>query len=542
MDNHNFRSATFRDGIKIGVGDLTRLRQGRVVVVGDVILDHYVTGTVSRVSPEAPVPVLRVLSERSVAGGAANVAANVATLGGHVELLGVVGDDHAAKQLRNAMAAHPKLNCQFITDAHRPTPIKTRYIGDHQQIVRVDQEDDNDIDVAAGAGLLAALQGCIATAGVVILSDYAKGMLTRQMTALMIACARKHNVPVLVDPKQLDLSHYAGATIITPNRKELEQATGLPCGTDSECLAAASLARARAGADILLTRSEQGMSFFGGRASSANLANLASLGIPASPSFPVEMASGATDAASNDTFDDATVEAIHMPTQAREVFDVSGAGDTVMAAFGLAISVGLSTAGAMQVANAAAGLTVAKQGTATVSHSELTRTLLTGSGIDAPLEIFADAEDLASRCREWRNAGHSIGFANGCFDLVHPGHIRLINSAAGACDRLVVALNSDASVKRLKGADRPLQDESARAEVMASLKGVAAVTFFDDDTPMSLIRMLQPDVIIKGSDYTEDQVVGGEFVKSTGGRVHLVDLKAGHSTTKLALRARSGLT
>lgn len=485
------------DNTAIGPHILPAIRKGSVTVIGDIILDHYVTGDVQRVSPEAPVPVVHVLSEHWVAGGAANVAANVASLGGRVELIGVTGQDQGARQLAGLLEGYCGLKPSLIATPTRPTAVKTRYMGGQQQIVRIDREDNTAFPPDVQRALLDKIAHALNQTSLLVVSDYAKGLFSRDFTAQVISLGVEAGIPILVDPKQRDLSYYAGATVITPNRKELFEATGLVCDTDAEVEEAAAKAIAQSGADILLTRSEQGMSYVSQRSAT-----------------------------------------VHMPTEAREVFDVSGAGDTVVAAFGLALAAGLSVPQAMQISNLAAGIAVARHGTAAVPYEAVARKLWQAEADPALFEIFENVDDLAQRCQDWKRDGLSVGFANGCFDLIHPGHIRLIQEAAHACDKLVMALNSDASVRRLKGPTRPLQDEAARAEVMAAIKGVDAVTFFDDDTPMALIEKLVPDVIIKGADYTEDQVVGGEFVKSKGGRVHLVTLKDGHSTTILAKKSK----
>lgn len=480
------------------IADLSRFQGAHVVVIGDVMLDHYVEGSVTRVSDEAPVPILRVEQERYVAGGAANVAMNCVTLGGTATLIAVTGDDRAAGWLNDRLAGADGLTPRIVIDPARPTTLKTRYLSGQQQVVRVDREDTVVITPAIEAAILDELHRSLESADVVVISDYAKGLLTDGLLPKIAALAAQVSVPVLVDPKRTDLSAYRGAAIITPNRRELVAATGIDCASDADATRAARRAMKLTGAQILLTRSEMGMSYF---------------------------APGA--------------EPVHSPAEAREVFDVSGAGDTVVATIALALAARLDMARAMRIANVAAGIAVGKHGTATVSRAELENALAGARAADeADSCIASDRAEAARRVAAWRAAGLTVGFANGCFDLIHPGHIRLITQAATACDRLVVALNSDASVKRLKGPERPLQTEDARAQVMAAIKGVSLVTLFEEDTPLELISALRPTIIVKGSDYREDQVVGGDLVKGWGGRVVLVDLAEGHSTTRIAQQAR----
>jgi len=476
---------------------IDRLDGQRLVVLGDVMVDHYVHGAVNRVSEEAPVAILHVTEERFVPGGAANVAGNAAVLGAEVVLIGAVGDDKAGRQLVELLAsAAPSVVARLAHTTDRPTTLKTRYLGGQHQLLRVDREDRGALAASIEEVMLAGLRAALKTAGALVLSDYGKGVLSDTVLQDAFKAAKAAGVPVIVDPKRLAFADYRGATVITPNRKELRLATGLPVETDSEVAAAAAAASAASGASILVTRSERGMSFF--------------------------------------TVDG---QAMHSPAEALEVFDVSGAGDTVVAALATAMAAGFDMGSAMRIANAAAGVVVGKHGTATVTPVELAAALKRGSGVaEAPSAAVSRAQ-ASVQCGLWRAQGLSIGFANGCFDLLHPGHVSLIQQAAAACDRLVVALNSDASVRRLKGEARPLQDEASRAQVMAGLRGVSLVTVFDEDTPLELIAALQPDVIVKGADYAEDQVVGAEIVKARGGRVLLVSLAEGHSTSRIAQRA-----
>ncbi len=469
-----------------------------VAVVGDLILDSYLYGDVSRISPEAPVPVIHAMSEKVVPGGAANVAANLAALGVQVHVVGICGQDDARKELIACLAETGHVDCsRIVATPDRRTTKKLRIIGAQQQIVRIDHEDIVPCDATVEERCIAAAFAAIDASDVVVLSDYNKGFCTDRLIAAVIEHAVATGKKVIVDPKRRDLSVYRGASILTPNRKELTDATRMPCTTDDEAAAAAAKAQEACGADILLTRSEKGMSL-----------------------FPM----------------DGTP--VHLSTVAQNVFDVSGAGDTVVALMAASIGAKLPLPDGMRLANHAAGIVVSKMGTATVTRDELTGSLAaehTSASIDDGRYVGLD--DAVALRWAWANERLTVGIANGCFDLLHPGHVALIRQAAMSCDRLIMALNSDASTRRLKGPLRPVQREEARAAVVGAIKGVSAVVVFDEDTPLELITALQPDVLVKGSDYTEDQVVGAGVVKARGGRVVLVDLAAGHSTTNLVAAA-----
>ena len=477
---------------------IERLAGARVLVVGDVMVDHYVTGRVQRVSDEAPVPVIHVAGERWTAGGAANVAANIASLGGNALLVGLTGGDPAGSMLAGVLAGmSANVEAHLVTETGRPTTIKTRYMGGQHQIVRVDREQAAPVSRTTEDQLIRIIQDLADDAGAIMLSDYAKGSLTDNVLAAAIAAAKRAGIPVIVDPKRADWTAYAGAALITPNRKELQLATRAPCNGDDECAAASAMAMKVTGASILLTRSEQGMSLY--------RAGLAPLNLSA---------------------------------KAREVFDVSGAGDTVAATIALGLAAGLAPEVAMQAANVAAGIVVAKRGTATASPAELMAEIdQTGRGLgDTPGALsLADAK---VRREAWGREGLTVGFTNGCFDILHAGHISLLRQSAAACDRLIVALNTDASVRTLKGAERPVQSEDVRAAVMAAVKGVDAVILFGEATPLEVIRELQPDVLVKGADYAEDQIVGADIVRARGGRIVRVTLVDGQSTTKVIEKSR----
>jgi D-beta-D-heptose 7-phosphate kinase/D-beta-D-heptose 1-phosphate adenosyltransferase len=475
---------------------LPRAFAGKTVLVfGDVMLDRFIYGAVDRISPEAPVPVIAVEKETAMLGGAGNVARNVAALGAKAVLIGLVGQDDAGAALRGMIDAEPGLEAELVADDKRRTTEKVRYISGSHQMLRVDREDRGAGDAAA---LLAAFTARLPAADVVVLSDYAKGVLTAEVVREAIDAARAAGKPVIVDPKSRDFARYDGATLIKPNRKEAAEATGITDNSDaaSEDAGAAILAMARGLEAALVTRGGAGMT----------------LSVRGQPH-------------------------VHLPATAIEVFDVSGAGDTVAATLALSVAAGASLADAAHLANLAGGLVVAKLGTDVVTAAELTARA--GSDED-PGEIkIADRDQARQIVEGWRARGLKVGFTNGCFDLLHPGHVSLLSQAKAACDRLIVGLNTDASVSKLKGPTRPVQKEQGRATVLASLSSVDLVVLFDEDTPLDLIKAFHPDVLVKGADYTVETVVGSDIVLGYGGKVVLAELKQGQSTTNLIARMNS---
>jgi D-beta-D-heptose 7-phosphate kinase / D-beta-D-heptose 1-phosphate adenosyltransferase len=476
---------------------LNRFHSARVLVMGDVMLDRFVYGSVDRISPEAPIPVLNVAKNADMPGGAANVARNIAAMGARVVLLGVVGRDLAAQDLKTQLAVSPSIDARLVADESRPTSVKTRYVADGQQVMRADRESREPIPASTERALLDQFSIALRETSVVVLSDYAKGVLSHSVVRAAIDLARRAGKTIVVDPKSKDFRKYRGATVITPNRLELQEASGEDCDSDERVVAAAQRVLAEGVCDVLLvTRGKDGMS--------------------------VIQADGA----------------LHLPTAARQVFDVSGAGDTVVAAVSLGISAGASVPEAAALANIAAGIVVGKRGTATVTTGEVIASLAPLDGRTDPQKIFA-LESVLQLARGWREQGLKIAFANGCFDLLHPGHISLLEQARRSADRLIVGLNADLSIRRLKGANRPVQSEVARATVLAAIKSVDAVVIFEDDTPIKLIAALEPDVLVKGADYTVDKVVGADIVIGRGGKVVLADLLSGHSTSDTVRRVAS---
>jgi D-beta-D-heptose 7-phosphate kinase / D-beta-D-heptose 1-phosphate adenosyltransferase len=463
----------------------------RVLVIGDLILDRYVIGTVKRLSPEAPIPVLCPARRHSTLGGAANVGLNIATLGGEVWLAGVVGDDSAGAELTRLLAAEARIYPSLTVATGRPTTVKTRFVSGTHQLLRLDEETTAPLDSATASALLTGVGGLLNRADVVVLSDYAKGVLCDAVLARLLEVLAEHDCLVIADPKRHDFAAYRGATILTPNEAEIRLATRIDASENAGAVRAAQAALAATGGHaVVVTRSEKGLT-------------LVRRGEPP----------------------------LHLSTRAREVADVSGAGDTLVAALAVSLAAGAALPAASSLANITAGISVGKPGTATVSHDELLGVLHVEELLASDRKVTAGWQEAAAHAAAWRVKGLRIGFANGCFDLIHPGHVHLLHKARAACDRLVVALNTDASVKRLKGPTRPVQNETARATVMASLAPVDLVVMFDQDTPVELIRTLRPDVLIKGADYSIDQVVGAAEVQSWGGKVVLVDLQQGHSTS-----------
>ena len=468
----------------------------RVLVVGDIMLDHFVRGNVARVSPEAPVLVVEVVDERSMLGGAANVAANVAALGGAAVLIGVIGVDAGAAALTEIVAQSGAIADSMIRLPRHPTTQKTRYLGGDRHLLRADRERIGLSSDAEGQVIDKALNH-MPDCEVVVISDYAKGVACPRVVLAVIEAASNAGVPVVIDPKHANLSLYRGARLVTPNRKEMQRATGEQCDDEASCDRAGALAVAATGGAVLLTRSEDGVCLY-------------------QPDRP----------------------AWREGAKAVAVRDVSGAGDTVIAAAALAIAAGADLEAAAHFANTAAALAVSKSGTSCVTLDELNHALLHGPDEALIAGKLFPMTSAAAIVQDWRQAGLRVGFTNGCFDLLHPGHVALLTAARRLCDRLVVGLNTDASISRLKGPQRPIQSELARAEVIGALRSVDLVVLFAEDTPLTLIEGLRPDVLIKGADYTVETVVGADLVLGWGGRVELVNLVPDQSSSRLIDRSR----
>ena len=471
-------------------GLLEKLSAGNIICVGDVMLDRFFEGQVNRLSPEAPIPVLEVETETAMLGGAGNVVRNIAALGSAVRLISVVGDDKPGRSVENLLTVQDNLSAKLVFEKGRITTVKSRYLAARQQLLRADREVTSPITENSSNAIVSAVRKELSKSkGVLVLSDYGKGVLGADLIGILIDMAMQNGTMVIIDPKGISFDIYRGADLITPNLQELSRASGMPVYRDSEVVAAARNIIQNAGVKaVLATRSEQGMSLV--------------------------------------TMEEAT----HLKARAREVFDVSGAGDTVVALVAVALDIGADLKTAAALANIGAGIVVGKNGTAVVHTSEILSVLHEAALMGSELKISALSE-ASKKTASWREKGLRCGFTNGCFDLLHPGHISLLSQAKETCDRLIVGLNSDRSVRQLKGEKRPVQSESSRAQVLASLADVDLVVIFDDATPLAVIESLRPDVLIKGSDYELKDVVGGDLVLQRGGEVLLADILPGHSTT-----------
>jgi D-beta-D-heptose 7-phosphate kinase / D-beta-D-heptose 1-phosphate adenosyltransferase len=480
---------------------LKRIPSHAVLCIGDVMLDEYIYGEVTRISPEAPAPVLAVANQELVVGGAGNVARNIAGLGARCILVSVVGDDDAGRAVASKLKSDALIDARLVVDASRPTTRKTRFVSEHHSthLLRADWEATKPLDGGLERQLLDHALSALPHSSTVVLSDYAKGVLSAAVIRALIDAARKSGKPLIVDPKSRNFSIYRGATLITPNWHEL--ADGVRTLPSGESEIAGTIARLNDELDtqaFLVTRGEAGM-----------------LLVPRDG------------------------KPVHVSAYPVKVRDVSGAGDTVVAALAVMLAIGSDYEAAMRTANAAAAVVVGKRGTATLSIMELRARLLPHASLAPGEKIVFDWSVLDERLTEWRRLGARIGFTNGCFDILHPGHIKLLAQAHALCDRLIVGLNSDASVRRLKGSGRPMQDMQARAEVLAGLEAVDLVVIFDQDTPLELICRVRPQLLAKGGDYRREQVVGHELVEADGGEVVLIDLVPGFSTSQIVRKSRA---
>lgn len=487
--------STFRDFHAVVEAVEAGFQGRRVLVIGDLMLDRYLWGTVDRISPEAPVPVVRLDHKTCVAGGAANVAANLSALGCKASVAGVVGNDEDGCQLLELLRSAGIETSGVLSTPDRPTTCKTRILGGRQQMLRLDVEKASELSAELEAQLLSRLDLQVTGCAAIILSDYGKGLLSDAVCQALIRRGHELSIPTLVDPKGLDYQKYSRCDVISPNRLELAAATSGDYGN----------------LELLLQKGQQLRSKLEiGRL----MVTLGELGITMLDSTGVH----------------------RFPALAREVFNVSGAGDTVIATVGAGAAAGLHLHDAIRLANMAAGIVIRKLGTVPVSKDELLAGIVS-DGVASQGEKVCSFETLLKRVAHWRLAGERIVFTNGCFDLLHVGHLTLLEHAKREGDYLIVALNTDRSVRALKGTNRPVISEDARAKLVAALPCVDAVVLFDEETPLNLIRAVQPNVLVKGGDYTEEEVVGAKDMKSWGGKVTLVPTVAGASTTAILKKA-----
>lgn len=463
----------------------------KVLIVGDIMLDRYSIGKTSRVSPEAPVPVVKIYETMERPGGAGNVALNVAALGAHAKIISIVGDDPSAATLAKELEA-VGVTTQFVQCKSSPTIVKERVLSQNQQLLRLDYEESFEVDEAAiVAKTKKALEEHV---DVMILSDYAKGVLNH-CSKQLIELARKKNVPVLVDPKQFEFSHYQGATLITPNFKEFEYVVG-PSSQESEVLSKANhLIEQFDFHALLITRGAEGMTLL-----------------------------------------EKSQDELYLAARGREVYDVTGAGDTVISAIAVALAAKHTLAEAVEIGNVAAGIVIGKLGAATVSVHELQEVM---SGKHSIASGCVSEEELVMRVKEAKALGQKIIFTNGCFDVLHAMHVEYLQLAKQHGDKLIVAVNDDASITRLKGPGRPVNALEQRMQVLAGLESVDWVVAFNDDTPERLLELIQPEVLAKGGDYTKEEVVGWQIVEGYGGEVLVLgETKEGVKSTAIIERMK----
>lgn len=464
--------------------------QANVLVVGDIMLDRYWYGGTNRISPEAPVPVVKIDALEERPGGAANVAMNITSLSGNVRLIGLTGIDEAAKILDEELSKH-HVHCDFVAVSTHPTITKLRVLSRNQQLIRIDFEEG--FDKVDASPILERIQTALTTHKVLVLSDYAKGALSSVQK--MIDLANQANVPILVDPKGTDFERYRGATLLTPNMSEFEAVVG-QCDSEQEIVEKGlALIKKYQLKALLVTRSEKGMT-------------LLQLDKPT----------------------------YHLPTQAKEVFDVTGAGDTVIATLAAALASGQSLEDSCYLANAAAGVVVGKLGTSTVSQVELENAIRARK--DNGFGVMTE-DELKEEVKKARQRGEKIVMTNGCFDILHAGHVSYLANARKLGDRLIVAVNSDASVKQLKGESRPINPLMQRMIVLGALDSVDWVVPFDEQTPQRLIANILPDVLVKGGDYKPEDIAGGKEVIDAGGIVKVLNFEDGCSTTNIINKIKS---
>ncbi|WP_428485534.1 PfkB family carbohydrate kinase [Rhodopila sp.] len=463
-----------------------RLAHTSVLVIGDVMLDRYTYGEVSRISQEAPVPILAIDREVALPGGAGNVVRNLTAFGCATAFISVVGDDQAGSDLTGLIGGQPNVEPWLLVQGSRTTTLKTRLIASGQQLLRADREQTDPIHPKLADRMLRIALDAMAATSVTVLSDYGKGVLSADVPVRLVEAARKAGRKLIVDPRGSDFARYAGADVVMPNRLELAAAAHMPVDTEAAIIAAAQHLRVEHGfGAVVVTRGNDGM-----------------------------------------TLVDAT-RVLHFPAEAADVYDTSGAGDTALATLGAALAAKLDLAVAVRLANLAAGISVGKVGASVVREADLLSALTPQR---SALRKIVTREEAVEQAERWRHRGWRVGFTNGFFDLLHQGHIHLLEQARARCDRLIVGVNSDTSVHRLKGAPHPVQPEAARAAVLASFACVDEVCLFEEDTPEALIEALRPDVLVKGGTQSIEDVEGADLMRNWGGRVLLIDLVQDHVT------------
>lgn len=471
---------------------INRFSEARVLCVGDVMLDKFIYGQVDRISPEAPIPVFSIRQEGTMLGGAGNVARNLVALGAQTSFVSVIGNDKVGHEIASMVGKEKQITPYMLTEAGRISTTKTRYVAGMHQVLRADREVLLPISQTTAQMLIDTVREEMKHNSAVILSDYGKGVFTRETLAAIIDAAKAHGIPVIVDPKSRDFSMYRGATCVSPNLNELANAATCELRSEEDIInAAQTLIGAHDIASILVTRSRDGMMLI--------------------------TASG---------------EVYNIAARAQEVFDVSGAGDTAIATLTLGIAMGLGAPQAAQLANLAAGVVVGRLGTAVATAQDLKTALMASEKTSGLYKIMPLAA-AQSQAEQWKREGKIVGFTNGCFDLMHSGHLSLLHETKSHCDKLIIGLNSDDSVRRLKGPTRPVNGEVERALMLAALSVVDMVVIFEEDTPRTLIEALKPGVLVKGADYQRHQVVGHDIVDRYGGKVILVPIKEGYSTTNI---------
>ena len=493
---------------------INSIKKAPVLVIGDIMLDKFIYGNVDRISPESPVPVLSIKREDEMLGGAGNALANLAGLQTNPNIISVIGDDDAGEAIKSRLKLLGVDDSHLVIEKNRPTTVKTRYLAGHQQLLRTDFEHKTPITEQTANTVLENAKSIISKVKAVILSDYGKGLLSRDLIAQIIELANTSDIPVIVDPKGQDFSIYKGATAITPNKKELSEATqGHAVSNDSEVIEAANSLIENCGIKaVVATRSKDGMSVI-----------------------------------------EAGKDPAHFRSADIEVYDVSGAGDSVIATIASSIAAGATLQEAASLANLAGSIVVTKVGTAPIRLDEISEAIDSDIG-DVLIKHYAKSKTLlrqadclewdaaAERVKRWKAQGLKVGFTNGCFDVLHSGHVRYLAQAREMCDRLVVGLNADSSVKILKGPTRPIHDEDSRADVLGALSSVDLVVFFgakeegDDNTAIELLKTIKPDFYVKGGDYTVDQIPEAPTVQAYGGEVRVMSEYEGHSTTNSVAR------